>query len=424
MRAFILCLLSLSATHLYAFVDFEHAFFLRIRYESRRDFNFDDAHQSYFLTALRNRFEWTWEPKTFIVFELQDARVFDENQGGFPGANAERTPNSLEDRLDLFQAYFSLPLTERGQIMIGRQRLRYGQGRYLTSPSWRNVSLTFDGVRARFGNEKERFLDVIALRPVPVRPDDFNDWADTGNPTFDSKIYGFWFEDRKTSDKHHLVSHLLLRENDASQDEVYSLMGRWLWQISDQTRLQVEYAQQWGDFAGLDHQAYAFGAQLHHQAGSWQFAAITDYASGDSDPTDDKHETFENLYPANHDRYGLMDLFALQNMYDVGFSVRRNMPAGWQLRLDGWSFWLDEEDSDAWYSSGKSAFRPAAGRDVSAFAGEELNLVTNWRGKVLQHLSGNLEIGYGHFFAGDYVEDTGTAETDATFLWTSFTLQY
>src|SRR5260370_10106076 len=40
------------------------------------------------------------------------------------------------------------------------------------------------------------------------------------------------------------------------------------------------------------------------------------HGSGDSNPNDDKHETFENLFPTNHKFYGYMDFFSLQNIHD------------------------------------------------------------------------------------------------------------
>lgn len=409
----------------YAFVDFSHDHFIRFRYESRRDYNFNDAHQSYFLSLIRSRFQWKWNERTYVVVSAQDARLFDGDPDGFPRVNRDRTPNSLEDRTDLHEAFVSLPLSQDyGQIMIGRQRIGYGQGRYLTSPGWRNVSLAFDGLRMRFGQQNKRFLDVIALRPAAVRPADFNDWAPTGNPTFDSKIYGLWFADQTTSTQHHWESHLLVRDNDDNDDAVISLMGRWKWNPRKGLNVQAEIAQQDGEFAGEDHQATAIGVRAQYQTKPWFVSVYADYASGDSDPSDGKHETFENLYPANHGRYGLMDFFSLQNMLHGGFSLRRDIAGGWQLRVDGMSFWLDQEDTDAWYNSGKGAFRQAAMRDVDAHVGDEIDLVARWRGKVLQRWSGDLEIGYGRFIAGDYIKETSNATTDATFVWTQLGLRY
>ena len=54
--------------------------------------------------------------------------------------------------------------------------------------------------------------------------------------------------------------------------------------------------------------------------------------SGDDDPTDGVHATFDNLYPLNHVYYGYMDLFALQNLRNVELSVETALPGGAYLR--------------------------------------------------------------------------------------------
>ena len=48
------------------------------------------------------------------------------------------------------------------------------------------------------------------------------------------------------------------------------------------------------------------------------------FATGDDDPTDGDIGTFQNLFPSNHNKYGVMDLFARQNLSspDVRFRVQ------------------------------------------------------------------------------------------------------
>jgi hypothetical protein len=56
---------------------------------------------------------------------------------------------------------------------------------------------------------------------------------------------------------------------------------------------------------------------------------------------------------------------------------------------------------------------------ASNFAGHELDLTANW--KVNKHLS--LLFGYSHFFAGDYLRQTG-AHSDADFGYVQATITF
>jgi Alginate export len=46
-----------------------------------------------------------------------------------------------------------------------------------------------------------------------------------------------------------------------------------------------------------------------------------DYASGDHNPNDNNSESFQNLFPSNHEKYWFMDEFSWRNIHDARFSV-------------------------------------------------------------------------------------------------------
>ena len=55
---------------------------VRIRYESKQDFNFDDSSQDYVLTQTRLHVTYTTDAGSEGFVELQDARVFGESLRG------------------------------------------------------------------------------------------------------------------------------------------------------------------------------------------------------------------------------------------------------------------------------------------------------------------------------------------------------
>ena len=86
-------------------------------------------------------------------------------------------------------------------------------------------------------------------------------------------------------------------------------------------------------------------------------------------------------------------------------------------------FWLDEPENDAWYNAGGGMVRNAAGNDASSFVGHELDIVASYA--CSDKL--NMELGYGHFFAEDYVRDTspnGREVDDADFVYLMTTLTF
>jgi hypothetical protein len=69
----------------------------------------------------------------------------------------------------------------------------------------------------------------------------------------------------------------------------------------------------------LEHRAYALNFAAGHTwngiYGEPRLGAGYDLGSGDSNPADDRNETFELLFSTNHKFYGNMDLMGLRNMH-------------------------------------------------------------------------------------------------------------
>ena len=136
------------------------------------------------------------------------------------------------------------------------------------------------------------------------------------------------------------------------------------------------------------------------------------YGSGDGDPLDGDIETFQNLFPTNHKFYGQMDVFSWQNIHDLEVNLRAQPIKAVTIRADYHAFFLANTD-DAWYrANGIATVRPLtpAARNADNYAGSEIDLTVQW--KVNAHLQ--VEGGYSHFFAGDYLSDTGHSD-DADF---------
>jgi hypothetical protein len=178
-----------------------------------------------------------------------------------------------------------------------------------------------------------------------------------------------------------------------------------------------------------DHQAYAFVANLGYTFadtyGTPRVALEYAFGSGDSDPNDNKHETFDNLYPTNHKFYGYMDYFSWQNLHDVRAIYQMKPHPQISFAVEGHLFWL-ADTADNLYNvggvargAGPSAVGFGRNPGYDSFVGSEIDVVVGYAATKYA----SLEAGYGHFFKGSYLNSTwqnsgGAADGDWFYLQT------
>ena len=390
---------------------------LRLRTESRRNGRFDQTatgnDEDYLLSRLRVGFTWAPTDQVTGVVELQDARI-----AGEEAINQEITPNIFADQLDLHQAYLdvqapastSVPVTFR----LGRQKLSYGTERLVSPLEWVNTARVFDGAKILVGTGTGRTLDVFATRLVPVAPTSLNDHGPTGSRMFNSHLYGAYYNDAVLAANTKIEGYWLLRRETRVNDAVQTVGGRIATTVGP-WNAEGEVARQFGTFGVEDHQAMmarAGGSFTIAAPGRPTVGAAYNYGSGDDDPTDGVHGTFDNLYPLNHAYYGYMDLFALQNLHNLEVTAQTNLPGRATLRVAYQRFNLVEPGTDAWYNAGASVVHRAVDADISSHVGDEVDVTV--RVPLWQFA---FEVGYGHFFGGTYLEDNAFAEQSSDFFY-------
>jgi hypothetical protein len=184
----------------------------------------------------------------------------------------------------------------------------------------------------------------------------------------------------------------------------------------------VEGAYQFGNWkatlagARQEHEAFAFvanaGYTFEEMFGKPRVALEYSYATGDGDAADNKHDTFDNLYPTNHKFYGYADYLSWQNLHDVRGIFQMKPHPQVSLALEGHLFWL-ADTADSLYNVGGAA-RATPGATVGggngfarnpgydSFVGGEIDFIA---GHAVNKFT-SLEAGYGHFFAGKYIDQT------------------
>ncbi len=388
---------------------------LRLRYEWKQGFALGAPGvtdpQDYLLSQLRLHLKVHQGDLWALFLEGQDARVnsaFIDNR-----VNDTKAPNIFADRFDLHQGYVEVARGDdfATHVRIGRQKFNLGAQRMVASLEWVNTARVWDGVRISQQLMPGRVLDLFGSQLVPVNPRRINSHALTGNRMFDSRFYGAYLTDKVTIPDSQFEFYTLLRRNRHVGDRVQTYGLRYAYKAASWDA-DTELMLQTGRFANLRHRAYA----VHVGVGlvmlpKLHLGLAYNYGSGDSNPTDGTHGTFDNLYPLNHAYYGYMDLFSLQNIHNAE-SVLKWMPTKkTAVRLAWEGFWLAHAGSDAWYNAGAGVVRNST-TATNTYVGSEIDITVSTK---LHNWPVNLLAGYSHFFAGGYVAQSGSS-SDADFF--------
>lgn len=404
---------------------------VRHRLESRNNFDFNDSlddEDTFHL--LRTRFNLAFNPiKQFGLFlQAQDSQILETkivNKTAFENyMDIRQLYANYEDRL-LIDA-ISL---NKVSLRAGRQEFSFGGQRLIGGFNWSNVAQSFDG--GKLGLHFSKFhvqMDVFAGDKVSIKsPKEADDLFDGSSK---DRVYGYYATAkafRETLIENYLIhretyKNISFGPSGSSEISNYTFGGRLKKAFSNGIDYELETAGQWGNFKDQDVRAmmavgivgYTF---LYHP---WQprLAFEYDYGSGDSDPTDGKMTTFDNLYPTNHLFYGYMDFISLQNLNNPTFRISAKPHKKWKVQADMHFLFLDTP-KDSFYSAGRAVTRTKAAsiQDASPHVGDEIDLTVDFK------FNNNISFhgGYSHFFAGKYLQETG-ANDDADFVYLQTTL--
>jgi hypothetical protein len=434
-------------------IDIEERIRLEVR-QNNRDFAAGgDNHEITDGISLRNRFRLglTIAPSPWIKLygQTQDAREAFSERPNIPGvASADG-----DDQWDLRQAYISLGDLKQidFQLTVGRQAITYGDARLVADSRWGNFGRTFDAVKLRWEHKYYFWVEGFFMRPVQIVRGEFNesDSADNFGGVYFSTDYGT---------KQAIDFYVFYRDKKDNQPELdptnrtdpqgtwngpaarFATIGARIKNTSDRLNgwdYSGEFVYEVGDVWQTDRNSKRFDLNAFAVAvlggytwkdASWKprVGLEYDFASGDSDPNDSDSQSFQNLFPSNHDKYGLMDEFGWRNIHDLRFQVTAKPSKKLELDFHYHALWL-ADTADFWYrNNGISTLRTRTptGQDVRTvgagnFAGHEIDFVVNV--EPIEHVK--VSAGYSHFFAGQYLADTG-AHDDADFGYVMTTFNF
>jgi hypothetical protein len=328
--------------------------------------------------------------------------------------------------------------------------MAYGNHRLIGTLNWANEARSYDGVRLRWSNKKNAWIDVWAaqIQETATGAASGETISQTGNR--DEVIYGVYsqfkpyegnkFEPyiivRARSNDEVLTAAIAPRSTEQRYTAGFRLDGR---NIPGLGGLDYTFEPAW-QFGKVEYQESGKGATGANRSNPIQAFGIYAgagytckeipwtprigyayvFASGDERPTTGGSKTFDHLYPTGHAQLGYIDFAAWQNIKDhqIHFSVKPTKKLVIDTKLHFFS--LDEE-ADRWYGvaggtgfgGGASTIRLGADqfvdvntgltRSVDDDLGQEIDITVKYK------LFKNFGVvgGYSHYFADDFIEDTG-----------------
>jgi hypothetical protein len=367
----------------------------RTRWEEQDGVKFGAAvNQQDMLSRLRIGIQY--RPASWFTFSAlgQDARA------PWYGKPA---PGSVRDSMDLQEGWLMLSSASTGlSFSVGRRMLNYGETRVIGSPQWSNTARTYDYGRIEYASKK-MILDGLMVSPVIVLPDSFN------TPELGNRIWGSYdvFPNLWRSVS---LDTFVLRHSEnkiggwtgAGTLGTNSYGARVYGPLPAHLAYSAQGICQNGRLGALNQRAFAWFAGVTRPVllGNMPLSLSVEYKGASGSRNGSLHSaTYDQLSPANHDKFGHMDLFGWRNLKTLKSLDTLNLSRSVAFNI----MYTDEHlfsASDAVYASAGTPIAISRPGTAGTFVGQELDAFTTF--KIGNH---TFDAGFGHFFKGEFVRN-------------------
>jgi Alginate export len=351
----------------------------------------------------RLRVHVTIQPKPWLRFygEVQDSRIFFNHhiQNG----------NPYEDSWTLWEGYAQIGSSTDGWVdaVAGRQVLAFGDERVIGPSNWLNVGRTFNVARVDLHHSDNK-VSVFAASVVP------GDNTDLHNALPGNNLYGAYGSFQNIIPKATFEPYLLWRVAPANSALPETLGRGRLNEVTIGLRVKgtlpadfdydTEFDGQTGSLGVSSIRAWAgyagVGETFRKVAASPRVFIEGNYASGTKNPSGRDWNTFDQIYPSSHDKFGFADQVGRRNLVQFRAGVEEAPTKKWKLKQAFEGYWLATSNDNFYASSGAIAIpaRPGASRHI----GNELDLVAEYE------MNKGLTFGFGYarLFAGQFLKTT------------------
>ena len=196
---------------------------------------------------------------------------------------------------------------------------------------------------------------------------------------------------------------------------------RWVGALPAGLDYNTEVAFQTGSLGQDDVRAWAGHWQLRETLNARRGVRLFgeyNFASGDGNAKDGRRETFDQLYPTGHDKYGLADQVGWKNIHHLRAGGEVLVRKGLVLSSSFHSWWLADAH-DALYNAGGAVVARVAGGAANRHVGQELDAQAAFSVTPQLQIAG----GYAHIFPGAFLKEaTPGASYSAPYLMVTYVL--
>ena len=373
------------------------------------------------LEGVGNEHVWLTRVLAHADIRFEDtARIFVQLGSHFATDRAFGNPPTDRDDLDLQQGFLDLSgkLTEDTRLTVrgGRQEISFGSSRLVSVRESPNVRRSFDGARAFVVGDGFR-IDALAVQPIDLREGVFDDRTNKGTSLWGAySTFTGPFPKGQSLDLYYLG----YERDDAgfaagTADELRQSFGARYAGKQASFDWDVEAVFQTGSFGSSDIRAWTVASDIGYSfAGlpwSPRLGLKANIASGDSDLTDGKLETFNALFP-KLPYFTEANLVAPANFMDIHPTITVTPLKPFEITL-GWDVLWKQQEADAFYAP---PLVPVAGTEGSGrFIGHQASIDLAYEVTPNLTLAGS----YVHFWAGDDLKEVGGRDGDYVGAWTS-----
>ncbi len=314
-------------------------------------------------------------------------------------------PNNMRDTMDLQEAYVKLfDRRETGfGAAFGRSMLDYGESRVIGTPQWTNVARTYDQGRLYYRTRKAR-IELLMVSPVKVLPDAFN------KPELGERIWGTYDVFTKIWRGASFDAYALRHSQNkiggwtgAGTLGTDSYGGRFYGPLAHGLAYSFEGIGQTGHLGLATQRAFAWFAGVSEKlnAGRTPVSLSAEYKGASGTKLGSTSSgTYDQISPANHDKFGHQDLFGWRNLktFKSLDTVRVTKP--FALNVMYTNHWLYSA-ADALYNSSGSSIAISKTGTAGTHVGQELDSFVTY--DLHGHTFG---AGFGHFFKGEFIDNT------------------
>ncbi len=397
---------------------------LRHRYSWKDNADFDDG-----VDDGKGKHEWRGRLSIALMpmenlklfYQLQDSRISHDSKLSTSVAGFQDFADTRQLYLQVtdIASFLNVDSNIDYGVRLGRQELSYGAQRLVGGFNWSNVAQTFDAgkVMLRF-DDLDLTVDGFGGTKTPNNaPREADGFFDGSTHDLLAGYYATYKGVENMTIEQYLLhrktnKNITYRPGTTGELDITTIGGRFKGKIADtHFDYELEGAAQFGDHNSLDVESKMAVAILGYTFDhDWKprFAFEFDYGSGDTNSSDQTQGTFDNLFPTNHLHFGYMDLASLQNINNYRLQLTAKPTKKLAMQADLHFIFLDTA-KDSLFNAGRSAKRTATGNGTGeTHVGNELDLKAKY--KVTKYA--NVLVGYSHFWAGDFLHESGSGAQD------------